>query len=506
MFAMFINITIIFSACHAHPDSNIDQPHPLIEISTEQDGGDDTGSVIERYQKGQTQRLQSKARTFLLFVPASFALALIQTMSSPPATFKGDWITPEHPDYAKAIARWAVNAERRAKVVAFVKDNDDVHDALQYAKENNLPLAIRGGGHSPSGASSIEGGLVIDLSRYLAGVRVDPDKQLAYVGGGVDKAAIAHGLASVAGTVDHAALCRISLLLGGGYGYLTGQHGLVIDNLVQATVVIADGSALTANATENPDLYWAIRGGGSNFGVATEFVLQLHPQRRRVFAGLSIFPPTVLAKMNEILAEWWEKGPGGKETILQALTKGPDGKPCIVLVLFWNGSEEEGRARFEQLFDLVPNAIHMLKQNDYVAPRSNYYMKYAFVSGPQPDVAEDILSHLDTLTEKNKLRMMFIYEFFPIKKALSVPTEATAYVRRPRLATMVFVSWDNDGLDKLADVRLAATELLNLALSAEHMIPPVENTGYGNYRAQQSGRPCLQGFCSDVQSRGSVCR
>ena len=129
-------------------------------------------------------------------------------MTSPPATFKGDWITPEHPDYAKAIARWAVNAERRAKVVAFVKDNDDVRDALQYAKANNLPLAIRGGGHSPSGASSIEGGLVVDLSRYLAGVRVDPDKQLAYVGGGavwgtVDKATIAHGLASVAGTVDH---------------------------------------------------------------------------------------------------------------------------------------------------------------------------------------------------------------------------------------------------------------------------------------------------------------
>ncbi|ETW78593.1 hypothetical protein HETIRDRAFT_419847 [Heterobasidion irregulare TC 32-1] len=420
-------------------------------------------------------------------------------MASPPATFKGDWITPEHPDYAKAIARWAVNAERHAKVVAFVKDNDDVHDALQYAKENNLPLAIRGGGHSPSGASSIEGGLVVDLSRYLASVRVDPDKQLAYVGGGavwgtVDKAAIAHGLASVAGTVDHAALCRISLLLGGGYGYLTGQHGLVIDNLVQATVVIADGSALTANATENPDLYWAIRGGGSNFGVATEFVLQLHPQRRRVFAGLSIFPPTVLAKMNEILAEWWEKGPDEKETILQALTKGPDGKPCIVLVLFWNGSEEEGRAHFKQLFDLGP-VVDLCKeipyeelntlQNDGVAPGSNYYMKSVFVSGPQPDVAEDILSHLDTLTEKHKLRVIFIYEFFPVNKVLSVPTEATAYVRRPRLSTMVLVRWDNDGSDKLADVRLAATELTNLALSAENKVPPAENTGYGNYISEE---------------------
>ena len=108
-------------------------------------------------------------------------------------------------------------------------------------------------------------------------------------------------------------------------------------------------------------------------------------------------------------------------------------------------------------------------------------MKSVFVSGPQPDATEDILSHLDTLTEKHKLRMLFIYEFFPVKKVLSVPTEATAYVRRPRLSTMVLVRWDNDGSDKLADVRLAATELTNLALSAENKVPPAENTGYGNY-------------------------
>ena len=131
----------------------------------------------------------------------------------------------------------------------------------------------------------------------------------------------------------------------------------------------------------------------------------------------------------------------------------------------------------------MPNAIHTFKQNDGVAHGGNYYMKSVFVSGPQPDITEDILSHLDALTEKHKLRMLFNYEFFPIKKVLSVPIEATAYVRRPRLSTMVFVSWDNDSSDKLADVRLAATELLNLALSAENKISPAENTGYGNYRA-----------------------
>ena len=129
-------------------------------------------------------------------------------MSTPPDSFTGDWITPNHPDYPKAIARWAANAERRAKVVAYVKSPQDVVVVLKYAKQQNLPITVRGGGHSPAGSSSIENGIVIDLSRHLSSVRVDPTAKLAYVGGGaiwetVDKAAIEHGLATVAGTVNH---------------------------------------------------------------------------------------------------------------------------------------------------------------------------------------------------------------------------------------------------------------------------------------------------------------
>lgn len=122
--------------------------------------------------------------------------------------FKGDLVHPTDPDYPAAIARWAANAERKAKLVAFVKDEQDVALAIKYAKTNKLPIAIRGGGHSPAGASSSEGGLIIDLSRYLNGARIDPEKRLAYVGGGalweaVDKSAIEHDLATVGGTVNH---------------------------------------------------------------------------------------------------------------------------------------------------------------------------------------------------------------------------------------------------------------------------------------------------------------
>ena len=133
------------------------------------------------------------------------------------------------------------------------------------------------------------------------------------------------------------------LLLGGGFGFLTGQHGLVIDNLLQvcpvpaildrltltiymqATIVTADGKALTVNESENADLFWGIRGGGSNFGVCTEFVLRLHPQRRTIFAGILIFPPDVIDDLMKVLSQWWETTKD-HEGMLQIFGRGPDGK------------------------------------------------------------------------------------------------------------------------------------------------------------------------------------
>ena len=131
--------------------------------------------------------------------------------------FKGDVVTPGAPDYEKSLARWAANASRPAKVVAFVKDSEDIALAIKYAKAEDLPIAIRGGGHNPAGSSSSDGGLVIDLSRYLNGVRIDVEKKLAYAGGGaiwesVDKAAIQHGLATVGGTVNHVS-CLLSQVM-----------------------------------------------------------------------------------------------------------------------------------------------------------------------------------------------------------------------------------------------------------------------------------------------------
>jgi FAD/FMN-containing dehydrogenase len=188
------------------------------------------------------------------------------TIAPFPSSFKGDIVTSSSPDYEQAIVRWAKNAQKNAKVVAFVKDEDDIVLAIKYAKENNLPIAVHCGGHSPAGASSVEGGLVIDLARHMSYCRVDEEKKLAYVGGGtvwnlVDKTTIEYGLATVAGTVSHVSVLAAEwvgtelggqtgvggLSLGGGFGWLTGEHGLTIDNIEGVSI----SAILRLNLTTN---------------------------------------------------------------------------------------------------------------------------------------------------------------------------------------------------------------------------------------------------------------
>jgi len=418
-------------------------------------------------------------------------------MSSQPESFTGDWITPDHPGYTEAIARWAANASRRAKAVSFVKNAQDVVTVLKYAKQNNYPVAIRGGGHSSAGASSVEDGVVIDLSRHLSGVRVDPAEKLAYVGGGaiwetVDKAAIVHGLATVAGTVNHTGVG--GLLLGGGYGFLTGEHGLALDNLVQATVVTARGDILTASDTENADLFWGIRGAGCNFGVVTEFVLRLHPQRRTVFAGILAYPPPAIPKAVETVVNFWNLGLSEKEVIFYAQSSDPNGNPLVLCVLFLNGSEEEGLTRFKPFFDIGPimNSCKELPyeelnsiQNDYLKPGTNFYVKGVFASRPQVEVAEKLLSRQPELSKNSGLNVMTVFELISTKKVMTVPNSATAHIRGSRVNVGIMASWPGKDANKLDAARSVTAELSRTIIEGEKVIPESENTGYGNYASDE---------------------
>jgi FAD/FMN-containing dehydrogenase len=194
------------------------------------------------------------------------------------ASLAGVVFTPQDPDYDQARLLWNADADRRPEVVARCSSAADVAAALRYAQAEGLEIAVRCGAHSMSGQSGVDGGLVVDLSG-MREVTVDPERRRARAGGGalisdLDAATQAHGLGVPTGMVGHTGIG--GLTLGGGMGWLTRQAGMACDNLESVEVVVADGRILRASAEENADLFWAVRGGGGNFGVVTEFEYRLH--------------------------------------------------------------------------------------------------------------------------------------------------------------------------------------------------------------------------------------
>lgn len=205
----------------------------------------------------------------------------------------GDVVTPEHEAYDDLRKVWNGDIDRRPAVMALCASVDDVKAALAFALKSDLEIAVRGGSHSYPGYASTNGGLVIDLRR-LNRVTVDPDARRVRVQGGavwsdVDPACQQHGLAVTGGHVTHTGVG--GLTLGGGLGHLMRKYGLTSDNLLSAEIVTVDGRVLRAAPDENEDLFWGIRGGGGNFGIATEFEFQLHPLGTTVWGGLLAYTP-----------------------------------------------------------------------------------------------------------------------------------------------------------------------------------------------------------------------
>ncbi|CAA7261875.1 unnamed protein product [Cyclocybe aegerita] len=208
----------------------------------------------------------------------------------------------------------------------------------------------------PSARRPSRVGLSSTLRVYLNGVTVDPSKKLAYVGGGaiweiVFREGVKHGLGAVGGAVNHTVVGGYTL--GGGYGWLTSAYGLAADSLVQATIVTANGSVLTVNDTEHPDLYLAIRGGGGNFGVITEFVLQLHIQRPTVYSGTLVYPASATEDIVEATHKWQEIA-GEKDSATEVATVDDEGNAVFIINPFYNGTESEGRERFKDLLAAGP--------------------------------------------------------------------------------------------------------------------------------------------------------
>jgi FAD/FMN-containing dehydrogenase len=222
------------------------------------------------------------------------------------ASFSGALIGPQDDGYDEARAVFNAMIDRRPALIARCADADDVAATIRFARERDLLLAVRGGGHSGGGFGICDDGVVLDLS-LLRGIEVDPAARSVRVGGGctwgeVDRATHEHGLATPSGIISSTGVG--GLTLGGGLGHLTRKHGLTIDNLLEADVVLADGSRARASVDENPDLFWALRGGGGNFGVVTSFRFRCHPVST-VLAGPTFWPieetPEVLRTYREFI-------------------------------------------------------------------------------------------------------------------------------------------------------------------------------------------------------------
>jgi FAD/FMN-containing dehydrogenase len=273
--------------------------------------------------------------------------AAVQELSD---AFSGEVMLSGHPQYDSARKIWNGMHDKRPALIARCMNNQDISHAVTFARERNLLTAVRGGGHSWPGKSVCDGGLMIDMS-HMNSVTVDPVAQRAHAQGGallgqLDAASLEHGLVTTAGVVSHTGVGGFTL--GGGFGRLNRKYGLAVDNLLAADLVTADGQLRTVSAEQEPDLFWAIRGGGGNFGVTSRFEFQLYPFERKLLSGLIIWPVEQARDVLEFYGEW---APTLSDELYvgPAMMTTPDGVSVVAMEVVYNGDPATGEKELEPL-------------------------------------------------------------------------------------------------------------------------------------------------------------
>jgi FAD/FMN-containing dehydrogenase len=288
--------------------------------------------------------------------------------------FEGELIGRDDAAFDQHREVWNAMVDRRPDLIARCTTEADVAAAVRHARDHDLDVAVKCGGHSIVGLSVPDGGLMIDLSPMSA-VRIDPDRQRAYVQGGsllrnLDRAAEPHGLATTAGNVSHTGVG--GLTLGGGMGWLGRQFGLACDNVAAYTVVTADGETIRATADEHPELFWGLRGGGGNFGIVTQFEFRLHPLTHTVLAVDRYFEsedaPEAIRAWRDLIAD----APRQATLTADATTAAPDsalperlhGRPVVSVGFTWVGDVADGRRyleRFRETGDALAESVEEMR-------------------------------------------------------------------------------------------------------------------------------------------------
>ena len=288
----------------------------------------------------------------------------------------GDVIAPGHPEYETTRRVWNGMIDKRPALIARCADTGDVATAISFAAEHDLPLAVRGGGHNVAGTAVVDGGLVIYLST-MRGVRIDASRRTVHVQGGatwadVDAISAPLGLATPGGVVSETGVA--GLALSGGVSHQRRRDGMTIDNLVSAEVVLGDGRQVRASADEHPDLFWALRGGGGNFGVVTSFELRLHALGPEVFVINVAYP---IQDAVRVLAGWRDAVSHAPDELSTAgfvwslpvsdeLPESLRGAPHVGVIGMWAGDSADGERATRALRELATPLLDMSGPVDYL--------------------------------------------------------------------------------------------------------------------------------------------
>jgi FAD/FMN-containing dehydrogenase len=373
------------------------------------------------------------------------------------AACRGQVITAEDPDYETGRRVYNAMIDRRPQVVVRAANAGDVMTSVHYARENGLALSVRGGSHSVPGFGTNDGGAVIDLSG-MRGVRVDPAARLARADGGCTwgdffSATYAFGLSTTGGIISTTGIG--GLTLGGGIGHLSRGCGLSIDNLVSADVVTADGRFLVASEKQNADLFWALRGGGGNFGVVTSFEYRLHPVKD-VYVGLFFYELSAIRQVLEFYRAYIAKAPEQMGAFfafqiappLPFIPEKRHGEPFCAIVACWAGPLDQGEKALEPIRKAGPVAAELVTPMPFPALNGafdglvpaglQHYWKAAFVSEITDGAIAAHAAHGPKVPVVNST--MHIY---PINGACHrVKSDATAFAYRDAsFATVIAGMW-----------------------------------------------------------------
>lgn len=376
----------------------------------------------------------------------------------------GKVITPSDSDYDETRKVYNAMIDKRPGLFAMCTSAEDVQVAVNFGRSHNLLVAIRGGGHNGGGLGLCDDGLVIDLSG-INSISVDPALNTVKVGGGciwadVDRATHEFGLAVPAGMVSTTGVG--GLTLGGGVGYLSRKYGLTIDNLLGAKMVLADGSIVTVNKTENPDLFWAIRGGGGNFGVVTEFTFQAHPVKT-VYGGPTLWP----IEQTEAIMDWFdnyirnasEDINGFIATMIIPGAPFPEhlhNKKFCGIVWCYSGDMDKAEAAFEPILSMNPLFSHVGEMpypaiqsmfDGILPPGMQWYWRADFFNALTPEITAQHLKYGSKIP--TPLSQMHLYPISGKASRVGATDTPWAYRHADYCGVYVGVDPDSDNAAKI---------------------------------------------------------